>query len=97
MAGASVRLRFAKYLRATCPGGYQGRWRIQIVIQTRPVTGNHSGRVTMRRGLLPMSPVHTSPSQGHEDIPTTEIYTHVAKGAKGMGVVSPLGRMERRV
>lgn len=30
---------------------------------------------------------------GHEDITTTEIYLHVAMGANGMGVVSPLDRM----
>ncbi len=27
---------------------------------------------------------------GHEDITTTEIYLHVATGANGLGVVSPL-------
>lgn len=27
---------------------------------------------------------------GHEDIATTEIYLHVATGANGLGVVSPL-------
>jgi site-specific recombinase XerD len=27
---------------------------------------------------------------GHEDITTTEIYLHVATGAHGLGVVSPL-------
>ncbi len=27
---------------------------------------------------------------GHEDITTTEIYLHVAMGANGLGVVSPL-------
>ncbi len=27
---------------------------------------------------------------GHEDISTTEIYLHVATGANGLGVVSPL-------
>ena len=27
---------------------------------------------------------------GHEDITTTEIYLHVAVGANGLGVVSPL-------
>jgi len=32
---------------------------------------------------------------GHEDITTTEIYLHVATGANGLGVVSPLDRMER--
>ena len=31
---------------------------------------------------------------GHEDITTTEIYLHVATGANGLGVVSPLDRME---
>ncbi len=31
---------------------------------------------------------------GHEDITTTEIYLHVAMGEHGMGVVSPLDRME---
>lgn len=31
---------------------------------------------------------------GHEDITTTEIYLHVATGAHGLGVVSPLDRME---
>jgi site-specific recombinase XerD len=30
---------------------------------------------------------------GHEDISTTEIYLHVAMGANGLGVVSPLDRM----
>ena len=30
---------------------------------------------------------------GHEDITTTEIYLHVAVGANGLGVVSPLDRM----
>lgn len=30
---------------------------------------------------------------GHEDISTTEIYLHVAIGANGLGVVSPLDRM----
>jgi integron integrase len=30
---------------------------------------------------------------GHEDITTTEIYLHVAMGANGLGVVSPLDRM----
>ena len=30
---------------------------------------------------------------GHEDITTTEIYLHVAVGAHGLGVVSPLDRM----
>jgi site-specific recombinase XerD len=29
---------------------------------------------------------------GHEDISTTEIYLHVATGANGLGVVSPLDR-----
>jgi site-specific recombinase XerD len=29
---------------------------------------------------------------GHEDISTTEIYLHVAVGANGLGVVSPLDR-----
>ncbi len=29
---------------------------------------------------------------GHEDITTTEIYLHVATGANGLGVVSPLDR-----
>jgi integron integrase len=32
---------------------------------------------------------------GHEDITTTEIYLHVATGANGLGVVSPLDRMVR--
>jgi integron integrase len=32
---------------------------------------------------------------GHEDISTTEIYLHVATGANGLGVVSPLDRLER--
>ena len=32
---------------------------------------------------------------GHEDITTTEIYLHVATGANGLGVVSPLDVMER--
>ena len=32
---------------------------------------------------------------GHEDISTTEIYLHVAMGANGLGVVSPLDRLER--
>ncbi len=32
---------------------------------------------------------------GHEDITTTEIYLHVATGANGLGVVSPLDGMER--
>ena len=27
---------------------------------------------------------------GHKDVRTTEIYTHVAKGANGLGVVSPM-------
>jgi len=27
---------------------------------------------------------------GHEDITTTEIYLHVARGSNGLGVVSPL-------
>ncbi|MCH7225219.1 integron integrase [Haloferula sp. A504] len=31
---------------------------------------------------------------GHADVKTTEIYTHVAKGANGCGVTSPLDRME---
>jgi integrase len=31
---------------------------------------------------------------GHEDITTTEIYLHVAVGANGLGVVSPLDRLE---
>jgi site-specific recombinase XerD len=30
---------------------------------------------------------------GHEDITTTEIYLHVATGANGLGVVSPLDEM----
>ena len=30
---------------------------------------------------------------GHEDISTTEIYLHVATGANGLGVVSPLDFM----
>ena len=30
---------------------------------------------------------------GHEDITTTEIYLHVAIGANGLGVVSPLDQM----
>jgi len=30
---------------------------------------------------------------GHEDITTTEIYLHVATGANGLGVVSPLDRI----
>ncbi|MCF7674775.1 MAG: integron integrase [Akkermansiaceae bacterium] len=30
---------------------------------------------------------------GHEDISTTEIYLHVATGANGLGVVSPLDRL----
>ena len=30
---------------------------------------------------------------GHEDITTTEIYLHVATGANGLGVVSPLDAM----
>lgn len=29
---------------------------------------------------------------GHEDITTTEIYLHVATGANGLGVISPLDR-----
>lgn len=33
---------------------------------------------------------------GHEDVTTTEIYTHVAKGVGAMGVISPLDRMEGR-
>jgi len=32
---------------------------------------------------------------GHEDISTTEIYLHVAIGETGLGVVSPLERLER--
>jgi site-specific recombinase XerD len=32
---------------------------------------------------------------GHEDITTTEIYLHVAIGENGLGVVSPLDRLER--
>ena len=32
---------------------------------------------------------------GHEDISTTEIYLHVAIGENGLGVVSPLDRLER--
>jgi integron integrase len=32
---------------------------------------------------------------GHEDITTTEIYLHVATGANGLGVESPLDRLER--
>jgi integrase len=31
---------------------------------------------------------------GHEDISTTEIYLHVATGANGLGVESPLDRVE---
>jgi site-specific recombinase XerD len=31
---------------------------------------------------------------GHEDITTTEIYLHVAIGENGLGVVSPLDRLE---
>jgi integrase len=31
---------------------------------------------------------------GHEDITTTEIYLHVAIGAHGLGVVSPLDALE---
>ena len=31
---------------------------------------------------------------GHEDISTTEIYLHVAIGENGLGVVSPLDRLE---
>ena len=34
---------------------------------------------------------------GHEDISTTEIYLHVATGANGLGVVSPLDRLEMEV
>ena len=34
---------------------------------------------------------------GHEDITTTEIYLHVATGANGLGVVSPLDEMAGRV
>ena len=30
---------------------------------------------------------------GHEHITTTEIYLHVATGANGLGVVSPLDRV----
>ncbi len=30
---------------------------------------------------------------GHEDITTTEIYLHVAVGANGLGVTSPLDRL----
>ena len=30
---------------------------------------------------------------GHEEITTTEIYLHVAIGANGLGVVSPLDQM----
>jgi len=30
---------------------------------------------------------------GHEDISTTEIYLHVAIGANGLGVVSPLDQV----
>lgn len=30
---------------------------------------------------------------GHEDITTTEIYLHVATGANGIGVESPLDRL----
>lgn len=30
---------------------------------------------------------------GHQDITTTEIYLHVAVGAHGLGVVSPLDEM----
>ena len=33
---------------------------------------------------------------GHEDISTTEIYLHVATGANGLGVVSPLDRLTAR-
>jgi integrase len=33
---------------------------------------------------------------GHEDISTTEIYLHVATGANGLGVVSPLDRLGAR-
>jgi hypothetical protein len=33
---------------------------------------------------------------GHEDILTTEIYLHVATGANGLGVVSPLDRLTAR-
>ena len=31
---------------------------------------------------------------GHEDITTTEIYLHVAMGANGLGVQSPLDTLE---
>gem|GEM_PF-2063451 len=31
---------------------------------------------------------------GHADLKTTEGYLHVATGVKGLGVVSPLDRME---
>ena len=31
---------------------------------------------------------------GHEDVRTTEIYTHVAKGMNGRGVRSPLDLVE---
>jgi len=31
---------------------------------------------------------------GHEDITTTEIYLHVAIGANGLGVVSPLDQFD---
>ena len=31
---------------------------------------------------------------GHEDISTTEIYLHVATGVNGLGVISPLDRLE---
>ena len=34
---------------------------------------------------------------GHEDITTTEIYLHVATGANGLGVMSPLDEMAGRV
>jgi site-specific recombinase XerD len=30
---------------------------------------------------------------GHDDVKTTEIYTHVAMGSNGCGVQSPLDRM----
>ncbi len=33
---------------------------------------------------------------GHEDITTTEIYLHVAVGADGLGVVSPLDQFPSR-
>ena len=34
---------------------------------------------------------------GHEDISTTEIYLHVATGANGLGVVSPLDGMRGEI